>query len=151
MVDQNVVSQLPDGATLLGVMLSSDKTNVSAMTGGHVAHPLLISLVNLLMDFHMKGMNHAFLFLALLPIPNFIHKDSKTHGILENRMAHECLDFILMLLKTAAQIGIMMLDPLGSLCYMFTPLAMYIADIAEAVALACVARKTSHMMMESYK
>ncbi|KAH9164866.1 hypothetical protein EDB89DRAFT_2116190 [Lactarius sanguifluus] len=88
-------SQLPDGATLLGVVLSSDKTNISAMTGGRVAHPLLISLANLLMDFRMKGTNHAFLLLALLPVPNFIHKDSKTRGILENRMVHECLDFIL--------------------------------------------------------
>ncbi|KAH9028276.1 hypothetical protein EDB85DRAFT_2147995 [Lactarius pseudohatsudake] len=144
-------SQLPDGATLLGVVLSSDKMNISAMTGGHVAHPLLISLANLLMDFCMKGTNHAFLLLALLPIPNFIHKDSKTHGILENRMVHECLDFILTQLKKAAQFGIMMSDPLGSLRYMFTPLAAYIADVAEEVALACVARKTSHMTMASYK
>ncbi|KAH9015454.1 hypothetical protein EDB85DRAFT_1868605 [Lactarius pseudohatsudake] len=106
-------SQLPDGATLLGVVLSSDKTNISAMTGGRVAHPLLISLANLLMDFRMKGTNHAFLLLALLPIPNFIHKDSKTRGILENRMVHECLDFILTPLKKAAQFGIMMSDPLG--------------------------------------
>ncbi|KAH9171632.1 hypothetical protein EDB89DRAFT_2070565 [Lactarius sanguifluus] len=137
-------SQLPDGATLLGVVLSSDKTNISAMTGGRVAHPLLISLANLLMDFRMKGTNHAFLLLALLPVPNFIHKDSKTRGILENRMVHECLDFILTPLKKAAQFGIMMSDPLGSLRYMFTPLAAYIADVAEAVALACVAGKTSH-------
>ena len=61
--------------TLLGVILSSDKTNLSLMTGGRVAHPLLISLVNLLMDFHTKVTNHAFHLLALLPTPKFIHKD----------------------------------------------------------------------------
>ncbi|KAH9027612.1 hypothetical protein EDB85DRAFT_2074745 [Lactarius pseudohatsudake] len=110
-------SQLPDGATLLGIVLSSDKTNISAMTGGCMAHPLLMSLANLLMDFCMKGTNHAFLLLALLPVPNFIHKDSKTRGVLENRMVHECLDFILTPLKKAAQFGIMMSDPLGSLRY----------------------------------
>ncbi|KAH9008669.1 hypothetical protein EDB85DRAFT_2078106 [Lactarius pseudohatsudake] len=110
-------SQLPDGATLLGIVLSSDKTNISAMTGGRMAHPLLMSLANLLMDFRMKGTNHAFLLLALLPVPNFIHKDSKTRGVLENRMVHECLDFILTPLKKAAQFGIMMSDPLGSLRY----------------------------------
>ncbi|KAG1765866.1 hypothetical protein EV702DRAFT_1050860 [Suillus placidus] len=36
-------SQLPDGVTLLGVILSSDKTSITNMTGGRVAHPLLIS------------------------------------------------------------------------------------------------------------
>jgi Plavaka transposase len=65
--------QLPKGATLLGVVLSSDKTNISAMTGGRIAHPLLISLMNLFMDFRMKASNHAFLLLALLPVPKFIH------------------------------------------------------------------------------
>lgn len=144
-------SQLPDGATLLGIVLSSDKTNISAMTGGRVAHPLLMSLANLLMDFRMKGTNHAFLLLALLPVPKFIHKDSKTRGVLENRMVHECLDFILTPLKKAAQFGIMMSDPLGSLRYVFTPLASYIVDVAEAVVLAGVGGKTSHVTMASHK
>ncbi|KAF9455249.1 hypothetical protein BDZ94DRAFT_1180388, partial [Collybia nuda] len=40
-------SQFPEGATLLGVVLSSDKTNLSSMTGGRMAHPLLLSLANL--------------------------------------------------------------------------------------------------------
>ena len=143
-------SQLPDGATLLGVVLSSDKTNISAMTGGRVAHPLLISLANLLMDFRMKATNHAFLLLALLPVPKFIHKHRKTRGVLENRMIHECLDFILTPLKKAAQFGIMMSDPVGSLRYMFTPLAAYIVDVQAAVALSGVAGKTSHVTMASY-
>ena len=39
---------------------------------GQQAHPLLISLTNLDMEFHMKASNHAFLLLVLLPIPWFI-------------------------------------------------------------------------------
>ena len=144
-------NELPDGATLLGIVLSSDKTNISAMTGGRVAHPLLISLANLLMDFRMKVTNHAFLLLALLPIPKFIHKDRKTRGVLENRMVHECLDLILAPLKKAAQIDYMMSDPVGSRRYVYTPLAAYIADVQEAVALAGVAGKTSHVTMSDYK
>ena len=93
------------------------------MTGGHVAHPLLISLANLFMDFRMKGSNHAFLLLALLPVPKFIHKDWPIRGVLESHMIHECLDFILQLLKKAAEVGIMMSDPAGSLRHVFTPLA----------------------------
>ena len=95
-------AQLPEGATLLGVILSSDKTNLSSMTGGRVAHPLLISLANLLMDFHTKATNHAFHLLALLPTPKFIHEDQKTRGVLENCLIHHCLDFILQPLKKAA-------------------------------------------------
>ena len=102
------------------------------MTGGCVMHPLLISLTNLLMDFCTKATNHAFHLLALLPAPKFIHKDQKTHGILKNHF-HDCLDFILQPLKKAAQVGIMMSDPLDSLCYVYTPLTAYIVDTQEAV------------------
>ena len=143
--------QLPDGATILGVILSSDKTNLTSMTGGRVAHPLLISLANLVMDFRAKATNHAFQLLALLPVPKFIHQDRKTRGVLEYRLIHECLDFVLKPLKKAAEIGIMLSDPVGSLRYAFTPLAGYIVDVAEAVVLSGVAGKTSHLTMASYK
>ena len=94
-------------------------------------HPLLICLANLPMDFHTKATNHAFHLLTLLPTPKFIHKDGKIHGILENCLIHDCLDFILQPLKKAAQVGIMISDPLGSLCYVYMPLAAYIADTQE--------------------
>ena len=121
------------------------------MTGGRVAHPLLMSLANLVMDFRAKATNHAFQLLALLPVPKFIHKDRKTRGVLENRLIHECLDFILKPLKKAAEIGIMLSDPVGSLRYAYTPLAGYIVDVAEAVVLSGVAGKTSHLTMATYK
>jgi hypothetical protein len=121
------------------------------MTGGRVAHPLLISLANLFMDFRNKATNHAFYLLALLPVPKFIHKNRRICGILESRLVHECLDFILRPLKKAAEIGIMMSDPLGSLRYAYTPLAAYIVDTPEAAMLSGVAGKTSHLTMASYK
>ncbi|KAI5984932.1 hypothetical protein F5J12DRAFT_688192, partial [Pisolithus orientalis] len=36
-----------DGVTLLGMILSSDKMNITTLCGGRVAHPLLISLANI--------------------------------------------------------------------------------------------------------
>ena len=121
------------------------------MTGGRVAHPLLISLANLFMDFRNKATNHAFYLLALLPVPKFIHKNRKICGILESRLIHECFDFILEPLKKAAEIGIMISDPLGSLRYAYTPLAACIVDTPEAAMLSGVAGKTSHLTMASYK
>src|SRR3981081_438600 len=106
------------------------------MTGGRVAPLLLLSLTTILMNFRAKASNHAFQLLALLPIPKFIHNNRKMRGVLENRLIHECLDFVLQPLKKAAELGIMMSDPLGSLRYIFTPLATYIVDTQEAVALS---------------
>ena len=66
-------------------------------------------------------------------------------------MIHECLDFILKPLKKAAEVGIMMSDLLGFHHYVYTPLAAYIIDVQEALALSGVAEKTSHITMATYR
>ena len=75
---------LPDGAMLVGVILSSDKTNISVMTGDHMAHPVLLSLANIHASVHAKSSSHAFLLVALLPCLKFTVKDRPTHSVLEN-------------------------------------------------------------------
>ena len=83
------------------------------MTGNQVAHPLLISLADIVMDYCMKASNHAFMLLAILPVPKFPHKNKRIRGVLENHLVHECIDFVVKPLKKAAKIGVMMSDPLG--------------------------------------
>ncbi|KAG6908908.1 hypothetical protein DXG01_002789 [Tephrocybe rancida] len=144
-------SQLPPGATLLGTVLSSDKTTITAMTGNRSAHPLLINLANLLMSFQTKATNHAYVLLALLPIPKFIHSNKELIGVLEARLIHQCLDFVVAPLKKAAEIGVMMSDPVGQLRYCFTPLAGYIVDTPESALLAGVMGQTSSVTMASVK
>ncbi|KAG1780966.1 hypothetical protein EV702DRAFT_963348 [Suillus placidus] len=50
----------------------------------------------------------------------------------------------------AAEVGIMMSDPVGNVRHCFTPLAAYIVDTPEAAMLACVRRKTSPFTIASY-
>jgi hypothetical protein len=127
--------------------LSSDKTNISAQTGGRVAHPLLISSANISMDFRTKASNHAFLLVALIPVPTFIHPDTKIQGILEARLYHSCLDLILSPLKTAAQLGVMLTDPVGFSRYCFTPLVSCIVDTPESALIAGVGGRTSSVTL----
>ena len=144
-------TQLGPGATVLGVVLSSDKTNISSMTGGCSAHPLLISLANIFQEFWNKASNHSYLLLGLLPIPKFIHKKRKIRGMLEARLYHSCLDIILAPLKAAAAIGVMLSDPVGNLRWCFTPLASFIVDTPEAQLIACVGGKTSPLTVANYQ
>lgn len=121
------------------------------MTGNRVAHPLLISLADIIMDFRMKASNHAFMLLAILPVPKFLHKNKRIRGVLENRLVHECIDFVVEPLKKAAEIGIMMTDPLGWRRYCFTPLVRAVIDTPEALMYAGVSPKSSPVTMATYK
>ncbi|KAJ7826831.1 hypothetical protein B0H13DRAFT_2241080 [Mycena leptocephala] len=97
--------RIPAGATIIGTVLSSDKTQLTSMTGNRQAHPLLISLADIDMDFRMKASHHAFLLLA------FSQSRNSSSGT--PRLGP---------LKKTAEIGMMMTDPLGWRRFCFTPL-----------------------------
>ena len=137
--------------TLLGVILSSDKTNISVLTGDRVAHLLLISLANIKMATQLKLLSHSFLLAALLPVSKFAHNHSRIRGVLENCLIHQCLDIILEPLKCATKLGVMLSDPWGYNRYCFTPIASYIVDTPEAAMLSGVGGRTSPITMAMYK
>ena len=125
------------------------------MTGDHMVHPLLISLTNILAGFWLKSSHEAFVLLALLPVPKFIHQNAfakRTYGLLGDRLTHECLNFVLKPLKICASIGIMMSDPLGNLQYTFTPCpcSAYMVDTQEAIMLSGVAGRTPHLILANF-
>ncbi|KAG2351812.1 hypothetical protein BDR07DRAFT_1248146, partial [Suillus spraguei] len=50
--------QIPQGASLLGVILSSDKTKVTNTSGNRYTHPVLISLANIASSSCAKALLH---------------------------------------------------------------------------------------------
>ncbi|KAG2351029.1 hypothetical protein BDR07DRAFT_1321924, partial [Suillus spraguei] len=49
-----------------------------------------------------------------------------------------CIELVIEPLKIAAQIGIMMTNPVGNSRYCYTPLASFIVNTPEACLIACV-------------
>ncbi|KAG6372134.1 hypothetical protein JVT61DRAFT_7920 [Boletus reticuloceps] len=135
--------QIPKGGTMFGVVLSSDKTNISVISGNWMVYPLLISLANIDPVIHSKISLHTYFLLALLPITKFTHKQSCICSLLQDRLTHATLNKVLEPLKVAARMGYMMSDPVGNLRYCYTPLVGYIADTPEQTLLACVGPKAS--------
>jgi len=143
---------LPEGATLLGIILSSDKTNISSLTSDHIAHPLLISLANIPMKTQLKTSSKAFLLTALLPVPKFLHKNKHMQSVLMDHLIYRCLDIVLELLKQATHEGVMLSDPLSLRCYCFTlQVVSYIVDTPKAMMLSGIGGKTSPVTMAMYK
>ncbi|KAF8548595.1 hypothetical protein OG21DRAFT_1396281, partial [Imleria badia] len=143
--------KLPIGSTVLGVVLSSDKMNISVMTGNCMAHPVLISPANIDVHIRSKISLHGYMLLALLPIPKFIHKNTRVYSLLQDRLFHQVLDSILRPLKTTASMGVMMTDPIGNLQYCYMPLVAWIADTSEQCLLTGTGLRASPVMMAKLK
>ncbi|KAH9009376.1 hypothetical protein EDB83DRAFT_2509004 [Lactarius deliciosus] len=133
---------LPDGATQLAVVGGSDKTCVTAMTGGLEMYPAYLSLANIVSEVRMKATNHAWMCFCFLPIVKFgVHPSFQS--ILSARLWHACMDKAFARCKKAAITGCFMADPRGCLRWSFPLLAAWIADLPEQHLISAVAKSTS--------
>ncbi|KAG0697885.1 hypothetical protein DFH29DRAFT_878419 [Suillus ampliporus] len=135
--------QIPQGASLLGVILSSNKTKVTNISSNRYAYPVLISLANIASSMHAKASLHTYLLVALIPVLKFVHSNVRVHGILVDQLFHQCLSIVTEPLKAAAKMGIMMNNPIGNSRYCFMPLVSYVADTPEEILVACVCSNVS--------
>ncbi|KAI5981097.1 hypothetical protein EDD15DRAFT_2156567 [Pisolithus albus] len=103
-------NELPDGATIVPVILASDKAPVTRMSGDREMHPLFLTIANINSEVRMKATAHAWACVAYTPIPEFLaHSDF--HSILEARVWHRCMDIVCANLKVASHRGVFMADP----------------------------------------
>jgi Plavaka transposase len=139
----SVQDQLPEGATIVPMIVASDKTPVTRHTGGLEMHPIFVTIANIQSDVRMRATCHAWRCVAYMPIPKFVdvHPDYQT--ILSQRLFHKCMDIVFADAKVAAMVGKFMPDPARHLRHCFTPLVTYTADLPEQQAIACVSKVAS--------
>ncbi|KAG1897602.1 uncharacterized protein F5891DRAFT_1129890 [Suillus fuscotomentosus] len=137
-----IQDQLPSGATIVPIVLASDKTLVTRQSGGLKMHPMFLTTANIRSDIRMKATSHAWSCIAYMPIPQFIcHPDFCS--LLQARVWHWCVDIICENLKITAATGTSMVDPSGHSRYAFTPLVAYTADLPEQQMIVCVSKNAS--------
>ncbi|KAG1868634.1 hypothetical protein F4604DRAFT_1584510 [Suillus subluteus] len=146
----NDSDQLPRGATIVPIVLASDKTPVTRQTGGLEMHPTFLTIANIRSDIRMKATVHAWSCVAYMPIPQFVcHPDFAS--LLQARVWHRCMDIVFQNVKSAAATGTQMVDPVGNLRYSFTPLVAYTADLPKQQLIACVSKNASPHFQEEAK
>ncbi|KAH8991606.1 hypothetical protein EDB86DRAFT_3065127 [Lactarius hatsudake] len=133
---------LPTGATQLAVVGASDKTCVTAMTGGLEMYPAYLTLANIVSKVCMKASSHAWMCFSFLPIVKFdVH--SSFQSILSAHLWHACMDKAFVQCKDAAVTGYHMADPCGRSRLSFPLLAAWIADLPEQHLISAMAKSTS--------
>ncbi|KAG1906697.1 uncharacterized protein F5891DRAFT_1125523 [Suillus fuscotomentosus] len=128
---------LPVGATQVPIILGSDKTPVTRITGGLEMHPLFITIGNIDSEVRSKATLRAWRCIAYMPVSKFrVHSDYQT--ILQARLWHKCVDLVCANLKVAASDGCFMPDPSRHIRYVFTPLIAHVCDLPEASMIAAI-------------
>ncbi|KAG1751909.1 hypothetical protein EDD22DRAFT_981686 [Suillus occidentalis] len=135
---------LPVGATQVPIILGSNKTHVTRITGGLEMHPIFITIGNIDSEVRSKATLRAWQCIAYMPIAKFhVHPDYQS--ILQARLWHKCMDLILANLKAAALDECFMPDPSWHIRYVFTPLIAHVCDLPEASMIAAKAAKAVNL------
>ncbi|KAG1853181.1 hypothetical protein DFJ58DRAFT_716523 [Suillus subalutaceus] len=132
----DIQNDLPEGATMVPIILASDKTPCNQDVGGLEMHPVFLTIANIQSEVRMNATAHAWRCVAFIPIPKFdVHADFQT--LLHARLFHKCMDMIFAKCK----------DSMGYIQHCFTPLVAYTADLPEAQLIACVSKNASPLTM----
>ncbi|KAG2043528.1 hypothetical protein BDR03DRAFT_851704, partial [Suillus americanus] len=139
-------STVPVGATQVPIILGSDKTPVTHITGGLEMHPLFITIGNLDSEVRSKATLRAWRCIAYMPIAKFhVHPDYQ--GIFQARLWHKCVNLVCANLKIAAKVDCFMPNPSRYIRYVFTPLVAHVCDLPEAMMIAAVSKSASPITM----
>ncbi|KAJ7823158.1 hypothetical protein B0H14DRAFT_2370305 [Mycena olivaceomarginata] len=135
---QKQVEATNPGATIIPILLSSDKTQLT-MFGNKSAYPVYMTLGNIPKEIRRKPSRRAFVLLAYLPTSRLTHIKNKAarRRSLAN-LFHACLSFITEPLQDAGVTGIKIASGDGKLRRGHPIVACYIGDYPEQLLVTCV-------------
>ncbi|QRV82764.1 hypothetical protein RhiJN_10779 [Ceratobasidium sp. AG-Ba] len=126
-------------ATIVPIILSTDKTKMTVFSGNQQAWPVYLSIGNISKDICRCPSERATLLVGYIPVTSLNNiSNRKAQSEAGRQLFHTCLESILEPLKTLSQTGINILCADGGVRRVFPILAAYIADHPEQVTIACI-------------
>ncbi|KAG1897487.1 uncharacterized protein F5891DRAFT_1129926 [Suillus fuscotomentosus] len=135
---QKVLDQQRPGATIIPVIISSDKTQVT-MFRNKTAYPVYLTIGNIPKEIRRKPSRRAHILLAYLPTTRLEHIANKAsrHRAVAN-LYHACMSRVLAPLKTAGVDGLVMSSGDGARCRCHPLFACFVGDYPEQLLAAGV-------------
>ncbi|KAK0183857.1 hypothetical protein F5146DRAFT_1106274 [Armillaria mellea] len=135
--DLQIQKYLPAGATIIPVILSSDKTKLSQFHGDKSAWPVYLTIGNISKDVHRDVTSHATVLIGYLSIGKFDCYMDKTCSLAQYHTFHYAIEVITQSLAEAGKESIPMTCADGCKCWAWPILAAYVVDYPEQCLIAC--------------
>ncbi|KAH7907825.1 hypothetical protein BJ138DRAFT_1013929 [Hygrophoropsis aurantiaca] len=132
-----VQEQLPKGATVAPVILSSDKTTLSQFRGDKSAWPLYLTLGNISKSIRRQPSSHSTVLIGYIPVGKYDCYTDKSKQFARYRVFHYCVRLVLESLAKAGREGVKMVCSDGYERWMWPIIAAYVADYPEQCLVAC--------------
>ncbi|KAI0693079.1 hypothetical protein BC835DRAFT_1306895 [Cytidiella melzeri] len=128
---------LPNGATVVPVILASDKTQLSTFSGDKSAWPVYLSIGNISKDLRRSPSARATVLVGYLPVSKLECFPKAERSAKIHELFHQCMTSLLEPLVEAGRNGVEMVCADGSVHRMYPIVAAYIADHPEQCLVAC--------------
>ncbi|QRV99083.1 hypothetical protein RhiJN_27102 [Ceratobasidium sp. AG-Ba] len=130
-------------ATIAPIILATDETHLSVMSGGQTAYPVYMAVGNLVKNWRRKPSKRGMVLLGFLPTDSFEDiDDDDERRRLKADLVHRCMEAMLAPLKEVWEDGVEMVCPDGRLRRVFPRMAAYMADWPEQNLQCCTTTGT---------
>jgi hypothetical protein len=120
------------------IILATDKTQLSILSGGQKAWPVYLSIRNISKKLHWRPSQGAMILIAYLPVSDLecVTKPAE-HCQKGWNLFHACMQAILEPIKEVSRVGVKALCADGYIRRIHPILAVYIADFPEQCLATC--------------
>ncbi|KAI0276820.1 hypothetical protein BC826DRAFT_876678, partial [Russula brevipes] len=130
-------AKLPLGATVAPVILSTDKTHLTKLSGDQTAWPVYFSLGNISKALRRQPSSHSTILIGYLPVCKMDHVPENHRSVEIYRLFHHSMHRILQPMEESGRRGIDVVCGDGVVRSVYPILASYIADYPEQCLVAC--------------